>query len=106
MHIGGLISVIDLGALTTYRVKTELKDSDGNVAGSTRQVPEVNFTQIFSPGLFVVMGIARLPLVIGGGLSLSPRLREVTDSSFVTRDASALRFMGFLAIDVTIYQFR
>jgi hypothetical protein len=106
MHFGALISVVDLGALTTYRFNTELRDTNETLAGTTEQAPEIGVAQIFSPGAFVVLGIGQLPLVLGGGLSMSPRLRRISETGVEERDATALRIMGFLAIDVTLYQFR
>lgn len=108
MHIGGFVSLIDLGALTTYRVKTELQaDEDAAAEGSTEQAPQIGLAQVFSPGAFLTIGVARLPLVIGGGVSMSPNLRRISeDGVFEERNATALRMMVFLAIDITLFQFR
>ncbi len=103
MHVGGMLSIIDIGALTTYRFKTELENDE--TTSTTEHSAEVGFAQVFSPGAFLTLGIARTPLVVGGGLSMSPRLREIQVDG-QTLDANALRLMAFIAIDITLYQFR
>jgi hypothetical protein len=106
LHGGGMISLIDLGALTTHRFESELQAPGAPTTATASSAPQVGVAQIFSPGAFLTLGLARLPLVLGGGLSMSPRLRRITQSGVEPREATAVRLMVFIAIDVTLYQFR
>lgn len=66
--IGLLLHVVDLGALTTWRIK--LDDEDQADAR-----PEVGFDQIISPGAMLAIGIKDAPFTIGVGVSRVPDLR-------------------------------
>jgi hypothetical protein len=92
--------------LTTYRVRKELDDGDMQDVAEAEQAPQIGLAQVFSPGAFLTVGIFRLPIVLGGGVSMSPELRRITDTGGNDRNATALRIMGFIAFDVTLYQFR
>lgn len=101
-YLGLMGSVIDLGALTTARFKTEA--STGNNVTTTTNV---TFGQVFSPGGYVVIGLFKSPLVLGGGVSYAPSLRtlEATDTTgnvIATEKISAVRAGVFLAADVTL----
>ncbi len=101
MNVGLMFSLLDLGALTTYRVSREL--SDGGAAESS---PEVGVAQIFSPGAAITLGLFRSPVVLVAGLSLSPRLRRVDPGgTAVTRDVAALRVLFGVALDLTLLSF-
>jgi hypothetical protein len=107
-HLGLSLSVIDLGALTTYRLDGEL---DGDADGATttpadadaeaEQAPVVGLEQVLSPGAFVTLGLFGSPVVLGAGVSVSPRLRRVSDDG-AEFEASALRLGVFLGVDIPI----
>jgi len=109
LHVGTLISILDLGALTTYRFKQELSGTlnDGSAPadqGTTAEAstaPETGFKQLFAPGLFAVVGIGGSPFVLGAGASLSPELRNVKQGSS-SETLPALRYGAFLGADVPI----
>ena len=65
------ISLIDLGAVTTYR----FADSE------TENIPEIEFENILAPGAYYVYGLPKLPISIGLGGQFGPRLREITDDT-------------------------
>jgi hypothetical protein len=105
MHSAGVfVSLIDLGALMSFRSSTETSGAGGMASDATvESTPEVGFKQVLSPGLHFVWGIDRFAL--GAGVSLSPGLRQVTqDGEIVEADASSFRFGVFAAVDVTLFR--
>lgn len=101
-YLEGMLSVLDVGALTTARFKSEVSDKD-TVNSSTN----VTFGQVFSPGFYAALGLAGSPVVIGAGASLAPALRTLeapNDAGGVTTEnLTTLRVGGFIAMDVTIF---
>lgn len=57
------------------------------------------------------MGVAKLPIVLGIGASLTPSLRSrvvvdnATSLTVSKEDLPALRFHGFIALDLTLLPF-
>jgi hypothetical protein len=101
-YAGLMTSVLDLGALTTARFK-----SDASTGTNVRTDPNVTIGQVFSPGGYVVFGLFNSPLVLGGGISYTPSLRtlqatDATGSVTATEKLSTVRIGGFLAADVTL----
>jgi hypothetical protein len=100
-YFEAMLSVIDLGALTTQRFESQVSDSTA-VTTSTN----VTFGQVFSPGAYGMFGLGGSPLVLGFGASLAPSLRTVETTlpagGTVKEDLSTLRVGGFLAMDITI----
>jgi hypothetical protein len=101
-YFGGLLSVLDVGALTTARFKSEVSTSQ-TVSTETN----VTFGQVFSPGVYAMFGLAGSPFVLGGGASFAPSLRtlDAKDASgavIASENVSVVRFGGFLAMDLTI----
>lgn len=106
-HFGLLFSVIDLGAITTYRFDSELSGdldpaADADAEPKADQAPTVGLEQVVSPGAFLTFGLGGGPIVLGLGASVSPKLREVNDGG-ATISASALRFGLTVGIDVPIF---
>lgn len=105
--VGVFVSLIDLGALMSFRRQTETETSGAGGMPSDASVestPEIGFKQVLSPGVHFVWGIDRFAL--GAGVALSPGLRRVEqDGEVVEADASSFRFGVFAAIDVTIFPF-
>lgn len=98
---GFMASVIDIGALTTARFKSEVSDKQ-NVTTSAN----VTFGQVFSPGLYGLIGLGKSPVVIGGGASYAPALRTLdtvdANGNAVSEKVSAMRYGGFVAVDISI----
>ncbi|RKG71438.1 hypothetical protein D7W79_30785 [Corallococcus exercitus] len=106
--LGLLFTIIDVGALTDFRLKgsSSSDQTDKQPQISVDQAPTFGFAQVFSPGLYAVWGIHKVPLVLGIGASMTPELRRVSLlEEQRTQDVSALRFAAFLAVDVTILAF-
>lgn len=110
LHLGVLLSVLDLGAVTTTKTDTEdqpegaLDGADPATQPKAAAAAQIGFEQVFSPGAYVVAGLGGSPFTLGFGLSLSPELRRVTQDGLETEE-SVLRYGGFLAVDVPILPF-
>jgi hypothetical protein len=83
-QVGLFLTAIDLGTVTNLRFD-----------GSDTTAPNVSFDQVLSPGVFARWAPFDSPFVIGGGLSLVPGLRGDPAQD-------AVRYHGFIAIDVTL----
>jgi hypothetical protein len=110
VHFGLLLSVLDLGALASFRTSSEIEgELDGETpaegdAPEVKKAPEIGFQQVLSPGAFVTLGIAKSPAIVGFGVSMTPELREVQQDELKTQ-VSVLRYGGFLAVDIPIFPF-
>ena len=103
VYTGLMLSIIDIGALTTARFKQQVSDDE-----TVKTETNVTFTQVFSPGLYAAFGLFGSPFVAGGGVSYAPELRslEKTDPATgqtTSEKVSAFRYGAFLAVDVTIF---
>ncbi|HEY0996223.1 MAG TPA: hypothetical protein VGD77_09555 [Gemmatimonadaceae bacterium] len=88
-----LLQAIDVGALTSWRFQS---------AGDVDQEPRVSAAQVFSPGIHAVFGFSGIPLSLGVGVSIAPRIRQVTTNG-ITEQKSALRVPVFLAMDIPLF---
>lgn len=87
---GVFISLIDLGAVVLFRLDNE-----------TDPLPsDVNFQQLFSPGLSYIHGFQNMPLTLMVGTGLSPKLRKFGEES-----ASSLRFNLSMVVDIPLFNF-
>lgn len=90
----GFLSVIDLGAMFSYRL------ADGQVVS----MPEISFSNVFAPGFFIYRHFKSIPLSIGASVQLSPRLRELTRSGAKVNTISAYRFGISAKVDIPIFR--
>ncbi len=87
------IPVLDLGAVTTYRINQKDLPSD---------LPKLSFGNLISPGAYLLWNIRKSPFTIGGGAQFGPQLRQVTvDGKRIS--SSAWRYGLTFAIDVPIF---
>jgi len=87
---GIFVSLIDLGAVVLFRLDNE-----------TDPLPsDVNFQQLFSPGISYVYGFKNMPLTLMTGASLSPELRKFGEES-----ANSLRFNLSMVVDIPLFNF-
>lgn len=89
------ISVIDLGAVVSFRLNDPL----------TRDLPELKFENILAPGLHLFYGLPKTPISIGAGLQLAPSLRQYTATNAVLNADYAVRFGLTAAVDIPIFSF-
>jgi hypothetical protein len=91
--IGLLLQAVDLGVLSSWRIRG---DNDA-VAGA----PDVGVRQVFSPGAFVIYGIPNAPLSIGVGVAFAPSLRDLT--MMTSEEVNVFRVGANLAVDIPIF---
>lgn len=111
MHGGVMVSVFDLGTVVSARLESETVQDPSGETTTVDAAPTVGVAQVVSPGLYLTLGIARAPIVIGFGAALSPDLRQAvtkrqaTEDVVRSEDLAALRIQGFLAADLTLLPF-
>jgi hypothetical protein len=95
--LGLFASVVDVGQLLSLPL-------DPKTDAERLERAEVRVEQVFSPGLYLKVGLGDTPLVVGGGASLAPGLRDVVAGAPV-EGATVVRGVAFVAVDVTLYPF-
>lgn len=96
---GIYLSVIDLGAVASYR----FKNTGSNDSLTVSELPKINLRQVLSPGLYYVHGIRNAPLSWGVGGQFNPKLREIKENGELVETANAFRFMFFLSVDIPLF---
>ena len=97
--ISAFISLIDIGAVASFRIEDD----------STQQLPEIKLGNIFAPGIYVVWGIGKTPLSIGGGWQKGPQLRAVNvpdpanPGQFKNELKDGYRWSIFIAVDIPLF---
>ncbi|QPH40916.1 hypothetical protein [Pedobacter endophyticus] len=86
------ISFVDLGAIAAYR----FEDS------TTEQVPTIKLADIFSPGLFWSLGIAKTPISVNFGVQTGPNLRKVTSTTNDYSKNTYVRYSLSVCVDVPL----
>jgi hypothetical protein len=118
-NVGLLISVIDLGAITTSKwleqqVNPEVTSGTGTTQTKVGEPSAFNIAGLVAPGAYFTVGIANSPFTFGLGASFGPfaQKRTVTgrDSmgdieSTTTTFLPVLRYGAFLAVDITFVSF-
>lgn len=98
-HFGIFLSVLDLGTYVSARLN-EPSESDMETVASDSTV---SIEQVISPGLYVTVGLSdAVPLVLGVGGAYAPNARRIEAADGSERDAGALRFQAFVAMDIPI----
>ena len=87
-----LISLIDIGAVTTYR----FGDPD------TEDVPQITLANILSPGVFYVIGFSEAPVSFGIGAQLAPQLHKVTAQAADLNGGANIALKAFIAVDLPL----
>ncbi|MGB1205988.1 MAG: hypothetical protein ACPG5B_10090 [Chitinophagales bacterium] len=88
-------SIIDLGALVNFRFK------DPNA----QRLPEFKLQNVLAPGGYIIYGIPKVPVSIGGGVQYGPQLREITSTAATIDFSSAYRWSLFVGIDIPLLNF-
>lgn len=92
------LSIIDLGAVTAYRFKSEEEQEE-------QYIPDFTLKNIIAPGLHLVLGIKKLPISIGGGIQYGPQIRKIVETENNLIKPNALRFSVFIAVDIPLLNF-
>jgi hypothetical protein len=88
--ISAFVSIIDLGAVTSFRFKND-----------TAAVSKITLKDIISPGVFFSYGIPKSPISINAGCQLTPLLTAVS-SSGNSFEAKMFRFSLSFCVDIPI----
>ncbi len=91
--IGGFVSLIDLGALASFRI----------VDDSTSTVPEIKLEHILAPGAFLSIGFPKTPISFSFGAQIGPLLRKVSSSENEVLDNGYWRIGATLAVDIPLF---
>lgn len=71
-------SIVDLGALASYRFSESSASVNKTDTATTAQVPVIQLKNIISPGAFFSIGIPKTPLSLSAGWQIGPNLRSVS----------------------------
>ncbi|MGI9077027.1 MAG: hypothetical protein ACR2G6_06800 [Gemmatimonadaceae bacterium] len=91
---GVFVQAIDVGGLASWRIS-----ADDSVASA----PEVGVDQLFAPGVYAVAGIRGLPVSVGVGTSLAPKLRTITLNGQTEERDAFRRLSFFAALDIPLF---
>lgn len=88
-------SIVDLGAITRYR----LNESDGRIDSTIR------LGSIISPGASFIIGLPDMPISAGVSYSSQPSLQYDDSNEFITinRDQNKFGFSGFITVDIPLF---
>ncbi|MEO5593664.1 MAG: hypothetical protein ABIR15_09400, partial [Chitinophagaceae bacterium] len=86
------LSLIDLGAVAAFRFTDN----------TTEQVPTIQLKNIFSPGLFYSLGIAKTPLSVNIGAQVGPNLRKVTKDTNDYSGKTYIRYSVSVCVDLPL----
>lgn len=121
-HVGFLLAIVDLGAITTSKfLETEIAEAPTDDMGNdvdadvtTSEEPsKFNIAALLSPGAYFTVGVAESPFSFGLGASVSPFALQEVNRSYVAGEVdaqsqsylTAIRFGAFLAVDITMIAF-
>jgi hypothetical protein len=91
--IGGFISIVDLGALASFRVTD---DTTASVA------PTIQLQDIIAPGAFFTLNFPKSPFTLAIGAQMGPLLRSVDESSHVVSKNAYWRVGMTLTVDIPL----
>ncbi|MEM6696890.1 MAG: hypothetical protein AAF599_00740 [Bacteroidota bacterium] len=89
------IPVLDIGAVTTYRIDQQNIGASGNL-------PELTFGNLIAPGGYLIVNFPKSPFSISGGAQFGPQARTITVNG-VDLQSSAWRYGVTATIDVPIF---
>ncbi|TXF91026.1 hypothetical protein FUA23_04270 [Neolewinella aurantiaca] len=96
-------SLLDLGALTAFRLESRRENGDG---ATVDRLPEFRPANVIAPGLHIMYNFPQSPFTLGFGVQDGPSVRKFTlDGENRERDARSTRAMLTLSVDVPIFRF-
>lgn len=96
-------SLLDLGALTAFRLGDRNRDPDG---ATVERLPEFRPANVIAPGFHVMYNFPKSPFTLGIGVQDGPSVRKFTlDGSNLEREARSVRGMVTFSVDVPIFRF-
>ena len=99
------LSLLDVGAIVDYQLKSETITSPGGMDTTTiHKDYKVELGQIFSPGTYLVYGFPfRLPISFGIGGQFGPGLGQIDDNNDAVVNNPEWRWNAFLAVDIPLF---
>lgn len=94
--LGFFLSVFDLGAVVSYRIK------GGNEEDYKGFPKEITFRQILSPGFSVNFGFKNSPITIGVGVQRTPQLRKIIEKDAVIDEKKSWRIFARFSWDMPL----
>jgi hypothetical protein len=96
-------SLIDLGAITAFRLGNKNDDVD---AASVDRLPEFRPANIIAPGFHLMYNFPKSPFTLGVGIQDGPSVRKFTlQGQTLEREARSVRGMVTFSVDVPIFRF-
>ncbi len=93
--LSAFISVVDLGAIVSFRLQDPL----------TRDLPELKLENIIAPGFHLFYGLPKTPISLGAGVQMAPSLRQYTATNTTINADYAIRYGVTAAVDIPIFSF-
>lgn len=92
------VPILDIGAITAFRFDTAGEDY------SVQRLPKFTWSNLLSPGAFLVYNIANSPFSIGLGGQYGPQLREINTNNGESVITNSVRWpMMFASFDVPLF---
>lgn len=86
------VSLIDIGALASYRIKDNTTDVSA----------DIQIKNVVSPGLFYYFGFGKCPVSLGVGAQLGPQLRSVTNKAVTIDNNYYFKYGVSLVVDIPL----
>lgn len=86
------VSLLDIGAVAAYRINND----------SVASVPTIQLKDIFSPGVFLSIGIPKTPISFNIGAQVGPNLRKVKDAKNDYSNKTYTRLSTSICVDIPI----
>ena len=86
-------SVIDIGAITAFKVTND----------STETLPTITWNNFIAPGAYIIWGIRKSPISIGGGVQYGPQIKMLDDLN--TDSFAKWNFRLSCTVDIPLLNF-
>jgi hypothetical protein len=93
--LSAFVQMLDLGALTAYRLQSD----------SISVTPQIKLENIFAPGFYGILHFRGVPISLGGGYQRGPTLRNISTAGVDIANNSVYRWSGFVAVDIPLFNF-
>lgn len=89
-----MATLIDIGALASFRLNDDTTSISSNI----------KLENIIAPGGYLVFGLPRVPISVGGGVQVGPQLRSIKEGvpQIDTQDVY-VRYSVFVAVDIPLF---
>lgn len=96
-------SLLDLGALTAFRLESRNNDADG---ATVERLPVFRPANVIAPGIHLMYNFPKSPFTLGFGVQDGPSVRKFTlAGQNREREARSTRAMVTFSVDVPVFRF-